>query len=201
MTRTLIFILTSVSLTLGFLNLVKWIPVPNSNSILITGIIGQQLTAASLTGEQLRIERASIERQHRQRQVKMERQLECLARNVYYEARGEPYEGKIAVAQVTVNRARSGKFPDDVCEVVYQKTRKSDDTVICQFSWWCMPELKAQPISIHAYRESYKIAKQVLLYGEELPHLKQALFFHAQYIAPGWNRERVAHIGQHIFYK
>ena len=50
-----------------------------------------------------------------------ERQLDCLSKNIYYEAGSEPFEGKIAVAQVTLNRAESGKFPSDVCKVVYQK--------------------------------------------------------------------------------
>ena len=49
------------------------------------------------------------------------KQLECLARNIYFEAGGEPFEGKVAVAQVTINRANSGQFPNDICRVVYQK--------------------------------------------------------------------------------
>ena len=50
-----------------------------------------------------------------------ERQLTCLAKNIYHEAATEPFEGKVAVAQVTINRAESGKFPSDICNVVYQK--------------------------------------------------------------------------------
>ena len=62
-----------------------------------------------------------------------ERQLGCLAKNIYHEAGSEPFEGKVAVAQVTLNRAASGQFPGDVCRVVYQKNLMYEK-VICQFS-------------------------------------------------------------------
>jgi spore germination cell wall hydrolase CwlJ-like protein len=50
-----------------------------------------------------------------------QKQLDCLARNIYHEAGGEPFEGKVAVAQVTINRTENGAFPSDICQVVYQK--------------------------------------------------------------------------------
>lgn len=193
MKRALFLVLGAISSSLILIGVVRSIPYPNYESRTITGVIQQPVV---LNNEDKKEKQRQIEKERR-----VERQLECLAKNVYYEARGEPYEGRIAVAQVTVNRARSGKFPNDVCEVVYQKTRGPDDIVICQFSWWCMPHLKSQPISRHEYRESYKIAKNVLIHGEELPDLQHALFFHAQYVNPRWNREKVAHIGQHIFYR
>ena len=65
-----------------------------------------------------------------------ERQLDCLARNIYHEAGHEPFEGKVAVAQVTMNRARDSKFPIDVCGVVFQKNIFMEK-VVCQFSWYC----------------------------------------------------------------
>jgi len=64
------------------------------------------------------------------------KQLECLARNIYYEAGNQPFEGKVAVAQVTINRAESGQFPKDICQVVYQKNVVYE-RVLCQFSWYC----------------------------------------------------------------
>ncbi len=128
------------------------------------------------------------------------RQLECLARNIYYEAGGEPFEGKVAVAQVTINRSTSGKFPSDICGVVYQKNA-TYDKVLCQFSWYCNRpsglKLKNNPV----YDESMAVAKKVLLEGFRLPSLTDALYFHADYISPGWKKERVAKIGRHIFYK
>ena len=64
-----------------------------------------------------------------------EKQLECLANNIYYEAAKESFEGKVAVAQVTMNRAASGVFPSDICKVVYQKNVIMEK-VVCQFRWY-----------------------------------------------------------------
>ena len=128
------------------------------------------------------------------------KQLECLARNIYYEAGGEPFEGKVAVAQVTINRAESGQFPDDICRVVYQKNVVYDK-VLCQFSWYCESPAGAKPKNVAVYRESEMVARQVLLEGFRLPSLNKALYFHAKHLNPKWNREKVAVIGGHIFYK
>lgn len=201
MKRAFVFVLAALASSLLSLSLVRNIPLPQfDSSVFIVGLKPPQILPPAEKLEKTP-EEIQQEIQARRAQAKLERQLECLARNVYYEARGEPYAGKIAVAQVTVNRARSGKFPDDICAVVYQKTRSVDNSVICQFSWWCMPHVKSQPISRREYAESQRIARRVLIEGEELPQLRKALFFHASYISPGWNRERVAHIGQHIFYR
>lgn len=128
-----------------------------------------------------------------------ERQLACLARNIYYEAGSEPFEGKVAVAQVTLNRMESGKFPDDVCQVIYQKN-VFYEKVVCQFSWYCDREAMVRPIHKGNYDESMEAAKKVLLEGFRLPSIKDALFYHADYVNPGWRKERVAKIGRHIFY-
>lgn len=129
-----------------------------------------------------------------------ERQLSCLAKNIYYEAGGEPFEGKVAVAQVTINRAASGLFPDDICKTIYQKN-VIYEKVICQFSWVCDRNSGVRPPRNAVYDESMAVAKKVLLEGFRLPGLTQAMYFHADYINPGWKRERVAKIGRHIFYK
>jgi len=127
-------------------------------------------------------------------------QLDCLARNIYYEAGYEPFEGKVAVAQVTINRAESGQFPSDICRVVYQKNIVYEK-VLCQFSWYCETATIKKPMNGPAYTESMEVAKKVLLEGFRLPSIKDALYFHGDYINPGWKRERVAKIGRHIFYK
>lgn len=127
-----------------------------------------------------------------------ERQLNCLAKNIYFEAGQESFEGKVAVAQVTLNRAESGKFPSDVCQVVYQKT-KVDEKFICQFSWYCEkgPVVKSKEL----YTESMEVAKKVLLEDFRLPSIEKALYFHADYIKkPNWGKPVVAKIGRHIFY-
>jgi len=128
-----------------------------------------------------------------------ERQLTCLARNIYYEAGNEPFEGKVAVAQITLNRVNSGLFPNDVCQVIYQKN-VFYEKVVCQFSWYCDREAMVRLIHKGNYDESMEAAKKVLLEGFRLPSIKDALFYHADYVNPGWRKERVAKIGRHIFY-
>jgi spore germination cell wall hydrolase CwlJ-like protein len=129
-----------------------------------------------------------------------ERQLECLAMNIYREAGHENFEGKVAVAQVTMNRASHPSFPKDVCGVVYQKSVIMD-RVICQFSWYCDSAHKARPVNQTAYNESMSVAKKVLLEGFRLDVMKEALYYHANYVNPKWNLEKIGSIGNHIFYK
>lgn len=129
-----------------------------------------------------------------------ERQLTCLARNIYYEAGGEPFEGKVAVAQVTLNRANSSQFPGDICNVIYQKN-KVYEKIICQFSWVCDRPSALRPNNGPVWEESMAVAKKVLLEGFRLPSLTTAMYFHADYINPGWKRKQVAKIGRHIFYQ
>jgi len=127
------------------------------------------------------------------------RQLECLTRNIYWEAANEPFEGKVAVAQVTLNRMQSGKFPDSVCGVVHQKN-VFYERVVCQFSWYCEGNHKVKAIHKPMWRESEEVAKKVLLEGFRLPSLKNALYYHADYVNPGWKHPRIEKIGRHIFY-
>ena len=127
------------------------------------------------------------------------RQLDCLTRNIYWEAGSEPFEGKVAVAQVTINRVESGRFAPDICGVVYQKNIVYDK-VICQFSWFCDGSSKIRPIYPAHWKESEEVAKKVLLEGFRLPSIKNALYFHADYVNPRWGKPQVAKFGRHIFY-
>ena len=131
--------------------------------------------------------------------VNYNKQVECLAKNIYYEAASEPYEGKLAVAQVTLNRADNPKFPKDVCKVVTQKNVIMEK-VVCQFSWYCDGKPQKVP-NDEAYRDSYAVAKKVLLEGFRLDSLNDALYYHAVYINPGWQLPIVTRIGNHIFYR
>jgi len=126
-----------------------------------------------------------------------ERQLTCLAKNIYFEAASEPFEGKVAVAQVTINRSESGKYPSDICNVVYQKNVVYGK-VICQFSWYC----ESGPTVRHngAYNESMEVAKKVLLENFRLASLKNAYYYHADYVKPNWKLPKITQIGRHIFY-
>ena len=129
-----------------------------------------------------------------------EQQLDCLAQNIYREAGHEPFEGKVAVAQVTMNRVAKGTFGKDVCGVVFQKNIIMEK-VVCQFSWACDSAAKSRPVNKEAYNESYAVAKKVLLENFRLDILKDALYYHATYINPRWQLEKIGQIGQHVFYK
>lgn len=126
--------------------------------------------------------------------------LDCLALNVYREAGHEPFEGKVAVAQVTLNRVNSNKFPRDVCAVVYQKSRFTE-RVICQFSWYCDSKHRNRPVDEEAYEESYRVAKMVFLEDFRLESVQNALYYHADYVNPNWKLKRITKIGTHIFYE
>ena len=129
-----------------------------------------------------------------------QKQLDCLARNIYHEAGYEPFEGKVAVAQVTINRTESGKFPSDICQVVYQKNIVYEK-VLCQFSWYCDQASLKKPMNGPVYTESMEVAKKVLLEGFRIDAVKNALYYHADYVNPKWGKEKVAKLGRHIFYK
>jgi spore germination cell wall hydrolase CwlJ-like protein len=128
------------------------------------------------------------------------KELDCLAINIYREAGHEPFEGKVGVAQVTMNRVDHPEFPNSVCGVVYEKNNFVG-RVVCQFSWYCDSTHRNRPINKEAYEESMTVAKKVLLEGFRLPSLEPALFYHADYINPNWRYDRITQVGTHIFYK
>ena len=132
--------------------------------------------------------------------AQVERDLECMTRNIYYEAATEPVEGKLAVAQITMNRVADPRFPNDVCSVVYQKTRFSERTV-CQFSWYCDGSMQRRRVVDSLWLESRAAAKKVMFEGWRLPSLERSMFYHADYVNPQWRKDRVLQIGRHIFYQ
>ena len=117
--------------------------------------------------------------------------LQCLARNVYYEARGESMAGQYAVAEVTMNRKASLGYPKTVCEVVYQKDA---------FSWTGMNSLDSP--AGPSWQRALKVAQDVY-YGRRQSELHGVLHYHATYVQPEWSKEkeRVAKIGRHVFYR
>jgi spore germination cell wall hydrolase CwlJ-like protein len=129
-----------------------------------------------------------------------EKELDCLSKNIYWEAASEPFEGKVAVAQVTLNRAESKRFGNGICGVVYQKNIIYEK-VICQFSWVCEGTYKVKSVREDWYKESQEVAKKVLLENFRLQGLNDAMYYHASYVNPHWDRQKVGQIGQHIFYK
>ena len=120
-------------------------------------------------------------------------EVHCLALNIYHEARGETFEGMLAVAAVTLNRVRHKRFPDGVCEVVWQPR---------QFSWTHDGKTD-RPHNQKAWERALRIAKATYAMGY-IDTVGKAIYFHAEYgRAPYWSRgfEKVRKIGRHIFYK
>jgi len=127
--------------------------------------------------------------------------VQCLAKNIYYEAGVENDLGKYAVAQVTYNRAVREGFPNSICAVVYAKAKsKKTNRVTCAFSWVCMKKPEAKGI---LWERSLAIARDFVESGVQLYPVRNALFYHTGYIkAPYWASEKhkIGTIGQHIFY-
>lgn len=117
--------------------------------------------------------------------------LRCLASAIYFEAKGEPLAGQLGVAQVILNRTRSGRFPRSVCGVVTQRG---------QFSFVRGGQMPTPGARNAAYRVATAIAQIALDEAWESP-VPQALFFHAVHVSPNWGKQRVASIGRHVFYR
>ena len=118
-------------------------------------------------------------------------ELTCLTKNIYHEARGETEAGQYAVANVTLNRLKSGKWGNNICQVVYAKK---------QFSW--TNQKKSAKVEPAAWAQAHEIAVNALN-GTRVRGLDASLFYHADYIkSPGWvdNQHYVTQIGQHKFY-
>ena len=118
-------------------------------------------------------------------------QQECLAGAVYFEAKGEPLHGQLSVAEVILNRARSGRFPASACAVVKQRG---------QFSFIRGGRFPAIARSSLAWKRAVAIAHIAVRDLAESPASK-ALFFHAKRVSPRWRLTRVAAVGNHIFYR
>jgi len=128
-----------------------------------------------------------------------DRQLECLALNVYFESRAEPRAGQLAVAYTTLNRVHDERFPDTICDVVLQggETKRGR----CQFSWWCDGRSDAVTETA-AWEESVRIARYALQRRAADP-TQGALYFHSTGVDPRWSRHMklTAKIGRHLFYR
>jgi len=145
-----------------------------------------------------------FERHQRAQALALERErqnVECLARNVYHEARGEPLDGQYAVAEVTMNRLYSKRYPDSVCAVVHEKRWDAiRKRYVGGFSWTEFYSV-SEPAG-EAWDLAQKVAADIY-YKRVPPRLDGALFYHATWIRPSWaeERRRVARIGRHVFYR
>ena len=172
-------------------------------TIMSTAVLALTATPMMTNATEDRAFGFKIARAQQQQTKVLERQLACLARNVFYEANGEPMAGQMAVAQVTVNRARSGLFPKDLCAVVAQSTIVGSNTKVCQFSWYCDSDLNKARV-IKPSESSYIAAKSVLVDGQRIAKIDEnVMWFHAADIEvnPRWPHKVAAKIGNHVFYK
>jgi spore germination cell wall hydrolase CwlJ-like protein len=130
--------------------------------------------------------------------VDLSQSLDCLALNIYHEARGESLDGRVAVAQVVMNRVGDPEFPGQVCEVVRQGGERPRDR--CQFSWWCDGRGDL-PDDLVAWTGSKDLARRILAGSVDDP-TGGALWYHADHVSPGWEMDiiRRAKIGRHVFY-
>jgi spore germination cell wall hydrolase CwlJ-like protein len=119
-----------------------------------------------------------------------DRELHCLAVGVYYEAKGEPLAGQLAVAEVILDRSTSGRFPRSVCSVITQRG---------QFSFVRGGKLPTPPANA-AWRKAQAVAQVAEKNLWDSP-VDGALFFHARYVSPRWKRARVGSVGNHVFYR
>ncbi|MDB5569687.1 MAG: cell wall hydrolase, partial [Hyphomicrobiales bacterium] len=132
-------------------------------------------------------------------QPKAEREQKCLAEAIYFEARSEPEAGQAAVAQVVLNRVRSGLYPASVCGVVYQNRHRY---MGCQFSFAC--EGKSLRITEgESWRTAVRIAREVTEGRTFNAEVGGSTHYHANYVRPGWAKrlKKMDTIGSHIFYK
>ena len=135
------------------------------------------------------------------------RELRCLAENVYHEARGESITGKRAVAWVTMNRVTDKRYPNTVCDVVYQARLAPTGFPLrnkCQFSWYC--DGKSDAIRNKSdWKDAMQIAEQVWNNHMKIPDpVIGAVMYHSDYIdSPKWAKDytKLVRIDKHIFYK
>ncbi|MEM6710726.1 MAG: cell wall hydrolase [Pseudomonadota bacterium] len=131
--------------------------------------------------------------------LRNDRQFECLAEGIYFEARGEPRQGQVAVAQVIMNRVNHYEFPNTICGVVYQNQHWRNR---CQFSFACdgIPERINER---DAWEMAEDVARQVLEGRDLIQTIADSTHYHATYVRPRWAPRmiRLDHIGLHVFYK
>ena len=138
------------------------------------------------------------------------KQLTCLAKNIYFEARNEPFAGQFAVALVTLNRVNDAAFPNTICKVVYQGIHTADGFPKrnrCQFSWYCDGN-SDEVRNLKSYDKTQKIANLAMLQyskmkSEGLDFTEGARYYHTYEISPRWSTSfpKVGRIGDHIFYR
>jgi len=145
---------------------------------------------------------------HGATQAKFNREVACMAHNIYFEAHNQDHKGRIAVGNVTQNRVKSSRFANSVCGVVYDKSKRLNGKPYCEFSWATIAKGRYCTSGGKKYnRKLYNDIKEtatMLLTINHVDYTEGALFYHADYVNGGWFKKNVTktvQIGTHIFYK
>ena len=167
--------------------------------IILTMISMMELNAhpmrnASVAGANIKLYNLTQDARH---------EIACLAENIYFEAGHESEQGQLAVAFVTMNRVNSGKFANSICGVVKQKIGST-----CQFSWWCESKPYAMSTSNALTKTNNSLYNRIvdlsvnfyLNHDQMKDPSRGALYYHADYVNPGWKLPKNTQIGRHIFY-
>ena len=174
---------------------------------LVSGLLNLTVIAAvSFTGWQAAIAQSNGEVE-RQTQI----QVECMAMNIYHEARGSSLADQAATADVVINRVYDTRYPNTICEVVHQgpvRPSWNDETVMvpvrnqCQFSWWCDGRDDTPRDQDH-WVAAQTLAYQIVVNGAYRGITEGATHYHATYVSPRWasDLQLVGRIGAHIFYR
>lgn len=129
----------------------------------------------------------------------------CLALNIYFESRGSSFADKVAVTDVVLNRVKDSRYPNSVCDVVYQARTDSSGFPLrhqCQFSWFCDGK-SDEPREVDAWYEAQVIAYQ-MLYNDRFKGITEgATHYHSTKVDPYWadSFQYIGQIGDHIFYR
>lgn len=122
-----------------------------------------------------------------------DKDLFCMAKNIYHEAAREPDLGKYAVAQITLNRKHNPRYPKNICAVILEPY---------QFSWANNHKIRWTQPHGPAWEQAKKIAEDVIIRGYRVQGLEHGMYYHADYVNPKWrdNTAKIAQVGRHIFY-
>jgi len=139
-------------------------------------------------------------------EAKLSKDTECLAKNIYFEARDREAGGRLAVAMVSVYRMESNRYPDTMCKVVWQKNKNRRGKMVAQFSW-TLDGLSDRPVEKDAWIKAQVAAIWVMAYKDTLikyNYLDGAMHYHADYVNPPWNWNKLTLVRQmevHKFYR
>lgn len=174
----------------------------------MTSAVGLSLVATAVFGAGGTLSPSIVE------SVDVDSEIFCLAQNIYFESRDQPLAGRLAVAFVTLNRVSSNKFPDTICDVVYQaKTKPSWKTGLpvpirnqCQFSWYCDGKADLAHDTV-MWQDSVSIANNVysIHIDDEYTYddiTEGSTYYHANYVSPYWRHSLnyTVTIEDHVFY-